>query len=334
MKADIWMPLYVNDYLGDTLDLTTEEHGVYLLLMMHYWKRGKLTDNLEKLRAITRLPESKQELLEELLDEYFEHEDGCYVNRRIEEEYQKAQSRKDSARANGRKGGRPRKDPVPPLPTPDKPPENNPEKTDRFSVGIPNQNPTPNPEKSSSPTQSYKEIKRDINSPDICTQQEEPVSFSFSGAAEGERRAISNQELQQLLALSQTFKKFPRFRGLIANLPDIGAVKDKLSFYSYREVEEAIRNYAGILESDKHDAFPAGYGVTGFFTKGIDQYLDAADPWARCLNKAAAEEEKSKPKISTFVPPAPPTDEERAEIDQMLAESGGLLGATMKKNSG
>lgn len=54
--SNIWMPLYVADYLGDTGHLSTLEHGAYLLLIMHYWqKEAPLPDNDKTLAQIARL---------------------------------------------------------------------------------------------------------------------------------------------------------------------------------------------------------------------------------------------------------------------------------------
>lgn len=50
-----WMPFDVGAYLGDTLHLSTVEHGAYLLLLFHYWKTGPLPDEDAVLAAVTKM---------------------------------------------------------------------------------------------------------------------------------------------------------------------------------------------------------------------------------------------------------------------------------------
>ena len=50
----VWMPLYIGDYLRDTIGLTNSQHGSYLLSMMAYWSKGESLTNAELRTAAGR----------------------------------------------------------------------------------------------------------------------------------------------------------------------------------------------------------------------------------------------------------------------------------------
>jgi uncharacterized protein YdaU (DUF1376 family) len=101
-KKDQWMPLYVAEYLADTGHLTTTQHGAYLLLIMHYWRKRELPDDDKQLAAIAKLPLRIWLDCKETLQAFFH--DG-WRHHRIEQELSKRVAIADKRAAAGSKGG-------------------------------------------------------------------------------------------------------------------------------------------------------------------------------------------------------------------------------------
>jgi uncharacterized protein YdaU (DUF1376 family) len=90
-KTDIWMPLYIGDYLSDTQHLNTQQHGAYLLLMMAYWKSGPLPDDEEQLSAIAKLTGDSWIKAWGVLQPFFPvNGDGRRHNKRCDQERDKS----------------------------------------------------------------------------------------------------------------------------------------------------------------------------------------------------------------------------------------------------
>ena len=53
LRVDVYMPLYVRDFLTSTFGWTAEERGHYLTLLMLAWDRGGLPAELEQLERLS-----------------------------------------------------------------------------------------------------------------------------------------------------------------------------------------------------------------------------------------------------------------------------------------
>lgn len=102
-KADIWMPLYIGDYLRDTTRLTTAQHGAYMLLIMDYWTNGGLPDDDEILQTITKTNKKEWEKIRPALIEKFDVIDGYWKHNRIEREMAEANIHKQKRQERSQK---------------------------------------------------------------------------------------------------------------------------------------------------------------------------------------------------------------------------------------
>lgn len=106
MSSTPFMQLYVGDYLADTLDLTTEQHGAYLLILMTMWQHdAKLPNDPVKLARIARMTPAKFRPVWDEISRFFVVEGDKITNPRLTKEREKAAEKSTKRAAAGRAGG-------------------------------------------------------------------------------------------------------------------------------------------------------------------------------------------------------------------------------------
>ncbi len=131
MSSIPYMPLWVSDYLADTQDFSTEEHGAYMLLIMTYWQRGEpLPNDAERLARVARLSNERWTAVEPTLKRMFNVTANEWTHKRIDAELTRARDKIEKAREAGKKSAKSR--------------NSNPEATDaeRTLNGCSNERPT------------------------------------------------------------------------------------------------------------------------------------------------------------------------------------------------
>ncbi len=109
------MPVFTDALIGDTLHLSTEEFGAYCLLLFATWRNnGKaLPDDDASLARICRVPEKRWvKTVRPTLSRFFNIDDGCWHQKRLEKEWEFVQRRAETSRRNGPLGGRPPRNPT------------------------------------------------------------------------------------------------------------------------------------------------------------------------------------------------------------------------------
>ena len=104
-RADTWMPLYIGDYLADTMHLDAIEHGAYLLLLMHHWRSGPLPEDDKSLAAIARTTPKQWARISETVRNFFQKlPGGGLIQKRLVEERARVDSIGSKRAEAGRKG--------------------------------------------------------------------------------------------------------------------------------------------------------------------------------------------------------------------------------------
>lgn len=106
-KVTAWMPLWIGDYLADTMHLTAAQHGAYLLLLMAHWRRPEgLPNDSEFLRQTAKMSREEWSSEAKACLAFFTEKDGVLTHKRLVEEHSKAAAKHAKLSAAGRKGGK------------------------------------------------------------------------------------------------------------------------------------------------------------------------------------------------------------------------------------
>jgi uncharacterized protein YdaU (DUF1376 family) len=107
MSERPFMQLYVSDFIGDTLHLSTEQIGAYMLMLMAMWNAGgKLPSDEAKLARVARMSVKKWRAISDDLMAFFDASNGFISHNRLTKELQKSESKSQSRASAGAEGGR------------------------------------------------------------------------------------------------------------------------------------------------------------------------------------------------------------------------------------
>lgn len=103
-----WMQIYIGDELAETSALSPEEYGCHMRLRLHQWQHGELPNDDERLRRICMADREQWAGIRDALAPLF---DWVWLHSKTAELRRQSEVLRQTKVENGRKGGRPRKQP-------------------------------------------------------------------------------------------------------------------------------------------------------------------------------------------------------------------------------
>lgn len=100
------MPLWVGDFIADTLELDAQELGAYTLILVTMWKHGgSLPSDSKKLQRVARIGRNWPKVWASI-EQHFDEVDGRITNAKLTEEYTKVRTKLEVNAHNGARGGK------------------------------------------------------------------------------------------------------------------------------------------------------------------------------------------------------------------------------------
>ena len=104
------MPLYTDAWLADTAQLSAEEKGAYMGLLISMWRspEPRLRLDHERLARVACVSARRWVKIWPVLAEFFVEQDGHITQKRLTNERLRVSEKIESSRTNGKLGGRPK----------------------------------------------------------------------------------------------------------------------------------------------------------------------------------------------------------------------------------
>lgn len=102
----LYFPLYIQDFTVGTMDMSAEEVGGYLRLLIYQWDKGVIPSDRKELLKISKM---KSKSLENVLKKFICCDENSLKNVRLEKERNLIIEKYSKLQQNGAKGGRPSK---------------------------------------------------------------------------------------------------------------------------------------------------------------------------------------------------------------------------------